>query len=531
MSSDVQRVLIDGEWRASKSSSIFEPISPLDGSPTGEIFPVSNWEEVVETIEAGYRAARELESFSVDKIALFLNLYAERIENRKNEIVAIANMETALPSSPRLADVELPRATGQLRQAAAAVLDRSWTLSVIDTANGIRSAYTSLRGVIWVFGPNNFPLAFNSVSGGDFAAAIASGNAVIGKGNSSHPGTTRLLAEEALKALEEAGLPKALVQLIYRTTHDVGVKMVAHRLSAALAYTGSRKAGLKLKEASEKAGKPAYLELSSINPIVILPNILETKSKELAEEFTGSCLLGSGQFCTNPGLVLGVSAPGLDTFKEEVKKRFSSTPGGKLLGPRVQTGLHESVQKLVELGAALLTGGNKSKTEGFCLENTWLCINGETFLADPEGFQQEAFGNSSLLVEADNLNQLTAIVEALEGNLTGSIYSDPDGADDDAYRRIAPALRLKVGRLLNDKMPTGVAVSPAMNHGGPYPAAGHAGFTSIGIPASLRRFTMLSCYDNVRDSRLPPELRDKNPLDIWRCVDGEYTRKPISTSS
>ena len=164
MSSDVQSVLIDGEWRASKGSDMFKPVSPLDGSPTGEIYPVSNWEEVEETMEAGYGAARELEKISADKIALFLNLYADNIENRKDEIVAIAKMETALPSSPRLADVELPRTTGQLRQAAAAVSDRSWTLPVIDTANGIRSAYTSLRGVIWVFGPNNFPLAFNSLT-------------------------------------------------------------------------------------------------------------------------------------------------------------------------------------------------------------------------------------------------------------------------------------------------------------------------------------------------------------------------------
>ena len=529
MSSDTQNVLINGEWKASRSPDSFQPVSPLDGKPIGEKYPVSDWAEIEEALAAGNKAARELDRLEVDKIAVFLNRFADNIENRKDEIVAMANRETALPSAPRLADVELPRTTGQLRQAAAAVAERSWTLPVIDTANGIRSVCTSLRGVIWVFGPNNFPLAFNSVSGGDFAAAIASGNAVIAKGNASHPGTTRILAEEAHKALKEAGLPKALVQLIYRTPHDVGARMVAHRHSAALAYTGSRDAGLMLKEASDKAGKPAYLELSSINPVVLLPKVLEAKAKELAEEFSGSCLLGAGQFCTSPGLVLGMSDSNLDHFKEEVKTRFSAAAGGKLLGRGVQAGLHANIQKLIELGAVLITGGSTCETEGFCHENTWLSISGEAFLKNPEGFQLEAFGNASLLVEAESLSRLVAIIETLEGNLTGSIYSDPEGADDGAYNQIAPALRLKVGRLLNDKMPTGVAVSPAMNHGGPYPATGHPGFTAVGIPASLRRFTMLSCYDNVRDGRLPPELQDGNPLGIWRCVNGGYTKEPLST--
>jgi NADP-dependent aldehyde dehydrogenase len=174
----------------------------------------------------------------------------------------------------------------------------------IDTQTNIRSMYAALEGGVVVFGPNNFPFAFGSISGGDFAAAVAAGNPVIAKANSSHPGTTRLFAEEALEAVKNLGLPNSMVQLIYRTHHDVGERLVSHPLVGATGYTGSRVAGLVLKNAADRAGKPIYLELSSVNPVVILPGALQERGAEIAEEFVSSCLLGTGQFCTNPGLMI-----------------------------------------------------------------------------------------------------------------------------------------------------------------------------------------------------------------------------------
>ena len=222
-------------------------------------------------IRHGHQASLALRQLPVENIAHFLELYAGRIEAARAALVDMAHIESALPKKPRLDEVELPRTVNQLRQAAAAAREGSWALPTIDTKAGIRSMYAALEGPVTVFGPNNFPFAFNSAAGGDFAAAIAAGNPVIAKANTSHPGTTRLFAVEALAAAIEAGLPPATVQLIYRTDHETGKLLVAHPLVAATGYTGSRSAGLTLKEAADKAGKPIYLELSSINPVVILP--------------------------------------------------------------------------------------------------------------------------------------------------------------------------------------------------------------------------------------------------------------------
>ncbi|MCA9246343.1 MAG: aldehyde dehydrogenase family protein, partial [Planctomycetales bacterium] len=424
-------------------------------------------------------------------------------------------------------DAELPRTVSQLRQAAAAAREGTWSMPTIDTAAGIRSRMTAI-GPVCVFGPNNFPLAFGSVSGGDFAAAIAAGNPVIGKANSSHPGTTRLFAEIAFESIQQTGMPPATVQLIYRTSHADGERLVADMRLGATGYTGSRAAGLRLKAAADAAGKPIYLELSAINPVVILPGALQERGDTLAEEFAGSCLMGAGQFCTNPGLVLLLASPAADAFIESVANRFSQGPVGTLLSQSVAKTLESNIQTIQKAGAEVVAGGHVGGGAGFSFENTLLRVDGARFLENPAALQTEAFGNASLLVVADKVDQAEAILRQLEGSLTGCIYSHTQGEDDALYDRLAPALRPRVGRLLNDKMPTGVAVSPAMQHGGPYPATGHPGFTAVGIPASLRRFAMLECYDNVRPHRLPPILQDKNPGGAaWRVVDGVWTQADI----
>jgi NADP-dependent aldehyde dehydrogenase len=454
----------------------------------------------------------------------FLEKFASRIDARRAELVAQAERETALPAEPRLNSNELPRTTDQLRQAAAAARERSWSLPTIDKERNIRSMFRAL-GPVAVFGPNNFPLAFNSAAGGDFAAAIAAGCPVIAKANTSHPGTTRLLAEEAFAVIKELGLPPAMVQLIYRTSHADGEKLVSHPLLGATAYTGSRSAGLTLKHAADRAGKPIYLELSSINPVVILPGALKERASKIAEEFQGSCLLGTGQFCTNPGLVLLIDGPPTQAFIKEVAERFAAAPVGTLLGAGVQKSLVEGIAKMRSAGAEAVVGAESGGGQGFSHRNTLLLTSGAKFLQHAEAMQTEAFGNASLFVVCRDAVELGRVIDALEGNLTGCFYTDTNGSDDKLYSELEPALRCKVGRLLNDKMPTGVAVSPAMNHGGPYPATGHPGFTAVGIPASLRRFAMLACYENVREERLPPELRDKNPTGrVWRYINGGWTR-------
>ncbi len=463
-----------------------------------------------------------------ERIAAFLENYAQRIDNRSAEIRKLAATETALPAETRLVG-ELARTTGQLRLAAAAARSASWCLPVIDTANNIRSCYAPI-GPVAVFGPNNFPLAFGSISGGDFAAAMAAGNPVIAKANSMHPGTTRLLAEEAQAAAEESGMPVGTVQLIYRVAHSDGEKLARDPRLAAIGYTGSRHAGLVLKAAADSVGKPIYLELSSVNPIVVLPGALEERAEEIADELAGSCLMGTGQFCTSPGIVIVQQGESSEHFINQVAEKFNAAPVGTLLSKSGQSGLASAVETLKAAGAEQVCGGTSGGGEGYSHANTVLKVSGDAFLKDAETLQTEAFGNSTLFVVAASIDQAVEIVSRLEGNLTGCVYSANDGGDDVHYDVIVPELRQRVGALLNDKMPTGVAVSPAMNHGGPFPATGQPAFTAVGIPGAIVRFSMLQCFDNIRPHRLPDILRDENPGEVWRMIDGQWTQANVAQS-
>lgn len=522
------KILIAGSWRDADSVGTFQATNPNTNQKIPNEFPVSSWADCDAALDASADAARQMRKLPAAKIAEFLECYADKIEASKDALVAAAHAETGLAISPRLADGELPRTSGQLRSAAACCRSGDWALATIDTAAGIRSCYESL-GPVCVFGPNNFPFAFGSVSGGDFAAAIAAGNPVIGKANSSHPETTRLFAELALAAAKETGVPTAIVQLIYRTGHADGERLVADPRLGATGYTGSRSAGLKLKAAADAVGKPIYLELSSVNPVVILPDAMAKRCDEIVDEFVGSSLMGTGQFCTNPGVVIAVQSDATDQFITAVKDRFSAAPSGTLLSPAVAGSLKNSIETLCGFGAQLLAGGGEVETGRCAMANTLMTASGEQFLSDPEGFQTEAFGNASLVVVAKDLDQLCSVIASLEGNLTGCIYSDPDGSDDAAYDRVAFELTPKVGRMLNDKMPTGVAVSAAMNHGGPFPATGHPGFTAVGVPGSLLRFAKLTSFDNVRPQRLPALLADKNPTgQTPRRIDGSWTTDDLN---
>ena len=523
-----EKVLIGGEWRPADATGTFQAINPATGETIGPVYPVSSRKDVDAALVAGSAAADALLDVPPGKIGDFLDRYADRMDARSEEIARTAHLETALPLSPRLADVELPRTSNQLRQAAAAARARSWTEPTIDTEPNIRSLYGPLGGPVAVFGPNNFPLAFNGVAGGDFAAAIAAGNPVIAKAHSSHPRTCQLLAEEAFAAVREVGLPGATVQTIYRTDHKDGTYLVSHPLIGATCYTGSRRAALALKVAADAAGKPIYLEMSSINPVFILPGALKERAGQIAEELQTSALMGTGQFCTNPGIVVLQEGDEAEQFIAEMKDRFERANPTPLLGFGGLKSLGESVEALRSSGATLIAGGSKAEGSGCRFQNTLLRTTGEAFIADPEKLQTEAFGNSNLFVVARDAEEMERVASRFEGNLTGSIYTDTKGGDDELYARVERPLRRRVGRLLNDKMPTGVAVTPAMNHGGPYPATGHPGFTAVGIPASVRRFAMLECYDNVREPRLPAELRNRNPGGVWRRIDGAWTLDDVN---
>ena len=521
-------VLIDGQWRDAKASGTFLAVNPRTTQDIPGDYPISSWDDLDAMLNAAVQAYRVMRLLPAETLAAFLDLYASKIEANIEKLAEVADEETALGKSPRFMNGEIPRTINQLQQAAAAARDGSWSSPTIDTGSGLRSMLRPL-GVVCVFGPNNFPFAYNGVAGGDFASAIAAGNPVIAKGHPSHPKTSQMLAELAFEAVKETdGMPHAAVQFFQRSSRDDGAKLMADHRNAALGFTGSRPAGMALKKACDDNGKLAYLEMSSINPVVLLPGALEEKVDEIVEQFIGSVLLGCGQFCTNPGLVIGLKGSGIDTFIAKVSEQFNAKAGGTLLNEAGQKSLSQGIEAIKSVGATCVTEGKAG--EGFSVPNTLLKIEGSKFLSDPEKVQTEAFGNSSLVVIADDIDQLLAVVRTLEGNLTGCVYSATDGSDDEAYSTIEPDLADRVGRLLNDKMPTGVAVVSAQNHGGPYPATGHPGFTAVGFPPALRRFAKLTSYDNVREGRLPELLQDTNPGSAWRWVDGAYTQADVGAA-
>lgn len=519
---DIEPILVGGEWTVGAAADHFRAENPRTRQPLRS-YPITPWADVEAMLEAGVDAYNALEVAGPDAIAAFLERMAERIAARGDEICTTASQETALALRPRLIEVELPRTLDQLRQAAAAARDRQWCLPTLSTEIGISSMYRPLPGVIPVFGPNNFPLAFNSVAGGDAAAALASGHPIIAKSNPLHPGTSRLLAEEALAAAGETpDIPAAAVQLLYRIDHESGARLVSDPRVAASAFTGSRKAGLALKESADAAGKPIYVEMSSINPVVVLPGGVTERGSGIAGELAVSATSNGGQLCTQPGIVFCMEQDGTGSFAQALANAFAAMPAQSLLSRDVVEGLEAGVAAMRKAGAEVLAQG-AADGEGWSFPNTLLGTTGATFLLHPDVLQRELFGPASLLVECANTAELVECVNRLTGNLTGSVYSASGKQDDDLYGPVAKALSRRVGRLLNDKPPTGVAVVPAMNHGGPFPATGHPAFTAVGIPASMRRFGLLQSYDNVRDERLPAELQADNPLGLQRFVDGRWT--------
>lgn len=505
---DTAQVWIGGVWRAADAASVFQAENPSTGEKLARDFPVSSWKDCDAALTAAAQAAQALEKVSAEQIAGFLEAYASEIEAAADALVAAAHEETGLAVKPRLRDAELPRTTDQLRQAAKAVRDGAWRRVSIDATRNLRSCLGPVGPVV-IFGPNNFPFAFNAVSGGDFASAIGAGNPVIAKAHPLHPYTSLLMAGCADQALKKSGLPAATVQMIYHVDAETGLKLVSDARVGAVAFTGGKASGLKLKQAADGAGKPVYLEMSSLNPVVFLPEGLRENVKKWAAELADSCTAGAGQFCTRPNLVFLFAGDAGETFLQDLGAAFAGREPHVLLGSSVRDRLDESIEALRGAGATVLTGAKTVPGGGYRYANTLLRVPGDVFLAKPEDFLREAFGNEVLAVTVENEGQLQKAVEHLEGNLTASVYSSAGGGDEDLYAKVAPVLRRKSGRFLNDKMPTGVAVSPAMNHGGPYPSTGHPGFTAVGFPASLTRFTALQCYDNVREERLPEWLKSR----------------------
>lgn len=520
------QILVAGAWRDADAVGSFRAVDPSCGQAIGDEFPVSSRADLEAALSAACDVAADLAATPPETIAAYLDAYADGIQAHSQELATLAHQETGLPAPTRLAATEIPRTFNQLRLAAQAVRARSWSQPIIDTQAGLRSALGPMQKPVLIFGPNNFPLAYNAVAGSDFASAIAARNPVIAKAHPNQPGTTRLLAQIAHRAVLESGLPAATVQMVYHCTSEDGLSLCADPRLGAIGFTGSRAAGLALMAVSEPAGVPFFGELSAINPVLILPGALAERGPALAQEYFASCSLGSGQFCTNPGLVIVPEGEDGDAFVTAAARLFAEASPALLLSQGVMESLQRNVAALREAGAQLLGGTAQCSGPGFRFAPSLLGIDAARFLAAPETFQTEAFGPVGLIVRSPDEATTVKIIATLEGSLTGSVYSAE--ADRDLAQRLAVVLRPHVGRLLSNRMPTGVAVSAAMNHGGPFPSTTQRSFTAVGMPSAIARFAALQCWDHTPDHWLPVELQDSNPLSVWRVVDGVPTQGPLT---
>ena len=516
-------ILVAGDWRPAAAIRTYRATDPSTGSQRDAEWPVSGWSDVDEALDAATSAARELALLPPTAIALFLERYAARIEARAADLAAIAHAETGLAVKPRLADVELPRTLDQLRQAAAAAREGTWRMAMIDRAKNIRAAASGLGPVV-VFPPANFPFAYGAVTGGDFAAAIAAGNPVIAKAHEGHPGVSRLAAEEALAALKESGLPTATVQLLHGLDPADGLRLVADPRVGATGFTGSQVAGEKLFRAASAAGRVIWVEMGSVNPVVLLPGSLTERGEAIADELAASVTGSAGQFCTKPGVVFLVGDSTGRAFTTAVARRFDAIGPQALLGAAACDRLVASIGSLEAAGARRLAGTVAASGPASHVP-VLLEVAGRELLARPEAFLIEAFGNATLLVVCDSLEELTQAVACVHGSLGASLYVAKDGRDDSAFAVIAPLLVERAGRIIENRMPTGLGVVPSMQHGGPWPSAGPPFFSAVGFPWTILRFARRVCYDGWSQSRLPEIVRDEPPSGSpWRYIDHTWTR-------
>jgi NADP-dependent aldehyde dehydrogenase len=516
-------ILIGGEWRPAAAADIYRAIDPSTGQPRDAIWPVSSWSDVDAALDAATQAADELRRLPAAATARFLDRYADRLEARGGELVALAHAETGLLVKPRLAEHELPRMLDQLRQAAAAAAEETWRMATIDTAKNIRAAAFGLGPVV-VFPPANFPLAYGAVTGGDFAAAIAGGNPVIAKAHAGHPSVSRLAAAEAVHALRETDLPAATVQLVHGLAPADGERLVADVRVGGTGFTGSQQAGEKLFAAAATTGRVIWVEMGSINPVVVLPGALAERGEEIAEQLTASVTGSAGQVCIKPSIVFFVGGAAAEEFVGSLCRRFGAIGPQVLLGPSGHDRLVDAVGHLHASGARILVGGTAGNGRCTFLP-TLLEVTATELVANANALLVEAFGNVTLLVRCASVAELQRAIEPLEGALAACFHAARDGSDEEAARAIVPLLVARAGRVVENRMTTGMSVSPAMQHGGPWPSAAPPFFSAVGMPWSILRFARRICFDGWSQARLPECLRDAPPESRpWRFIDGGWRR-------
>ncbi len=517
-------MLIAGEPVRGSAGTV-RAVDPATGQTLEPSFPGGTKADVDRACALAWSAFDAYRETTPEQRARFLETIAEQVLALGDALVERACAESGLPRG-RI-EGERGRTVGQLRLFASVVRDGGWVEARIDPAQPERQplARSDLRqrhvalGPVAVFGASNFPLAF-SVAGGDTASALAAGCPVVAKAHPAHPGTSELAGRAVAEAVRRCGLHPGVFSLLMDSGIEVGGALVADPRIKAVGFTGSRRGGLALVRIAQGRPEPipVYAEMSSINPVFLLPAALASRGAAIAGAFVASLTMGAGQFCTNPGLVFAAPGPGLDAFLEAAEAAVRASQPQTMLTPGIHAAYQEGMERLaanprlkeVARGVAPGEGGYKGQTALFVTD-------ADGFRAD-EGVQEEVFGAASVLVRCPDVGVMRSLLEEMEGQLTATLQLDEPG-DIEAARALLPALERKVGRILVNGWPTGVEVGHAMVHGGPYPSTSDGRTTSVGTLA-IRRFLRPVCYQDMPQSLLPPALRDDNPWALWRRMDG-----------
>ena len=513
--------------RSAAGSVVLHSVDATTGQPLPTAFIQATVEEVDAAVMAADQAYPVYRNLPAARRAEFLEAIATELDALGDDFVALVCQETALPAA-RIQG-ERARTSGQMRLFAQTLRRGDFYGARIDLPLAARQPLprVDLRqcrlgvGPVAVFGASNFPLAF-STAGGDTAAALAAGCPVVFKAHSGHMATAERVAEAIVRAAETTGMPEGVFNMIFGA--GVGETLVKHPRIQSVGFTGSLKGGRALCDmaAARPQPIPVFAEMSSINPVLVLPEALQVRGERIATELAASVVMGAGQFCTNPGLVIGIRSPAFSHFVQTLSALMADQPAQTMLNTG---GLRSYIQgcetllahpQIIHL-AGPAQQGNKAQAQLF-LADASLLLTGNELL------QEEIFGPATVVVEVADRAELLAALHGLRGQLTATLLGETAELEQSAD--LVALLEQKVGRVLVNGYPTGVEVCDAMIHGGPWPATSDARGTSVGTLA-IDRFLRPVCYQNFPDALLPDALKNRNPLGLMRLVNGEKTAEAL----
>ncbi|CAM1346153.1 aldehyde dehydrogenase (NADP(+)) [Tenacibaculum crassostreae] len=518
-----------GNKLSSKGNKTYTTFNPQLNKENDSIFFEATINEVNEAIELAHNAFKEYRNYPGSKKAVFLNAIADEILNLGDDLIHMYMSESGLPEGRAIG--ERGRTVFQLRSFAELVTEGSWVKATIDTAipdreplpkSDIRKFNIPLGPVV-VFGASNFPLAY-STAGGDTAAALAAGCPVVVKSHPMHAGTGELIASAISKAADKTGMPNGVFSNLNSGGIEVGQQLVSHPKVKAVGFTGSIKGGRALFDLAAKREEPipVFAEMGSINPVIMFPKALENRGENLASTYANSITLGTGQFCTNPGLILGLKSDSLTKFINSLAQKIVAINPSCMLHPNIVAAYESNKAKAIAQEGTAVVGEYSKETQTNYASQVITTVEGKTFLENPT-LHQEVFGPYSIVVQCENIEQLEQIISNLEGQLTGTVIADNEAAN---YPKVIAALQNRVGRIIFNGVPTGVEVCPSMVHGGPYPASTDSRFTAVGVN-SINRWVRPFSFQDFPNELLPNELKNENPLQILRSVNGSFTKQEI----